>query len=110
MRLAIFVSLALASGVASFAASACDTRVDYSNKINESQAEYQLSVDQANRTYIEKTMYSVRSHGANLLDWSNSVNTALGASRRSPTKRLWIGQAASPSSWKTPCIASRMAW
>src|SRR6266404_5243204 len=26
----------------------------------------------------------------------------LGASGRSPTKRLWIGQAASPSSWKTP--------
>ena len=34
---------------------------------------------------------------------------ALGASGRSPTKRLWIGQAASPSSWKTPFIATRMA-
>ena len=31
------------------------------------------------------------------------------AGRRSPTKRLWIGQAASPSSWKTPFIATRMA-
>jgi hypothetical protein len=35
---------------------------------------------------------------------------SLGASGRSPTKRLWIGQAASPSSWKTPCMATRMAW
>jgi hypothetical protein len=34
----------------------------------------------------------------------------LGASGRSPTKRLWIGQTASPSSWKTPFIATRMAW
>jgi hypothetical protein len=33
----------------------------------------------------------------------------LGVSGRSPTKRLWIGQAASPSSWKTPFIATRMA-
>jgi Fusaric acid resistance protein family len=33
----------------------------------------------------------------------------LGASGRSPTKRLWIGQAARPSSWKTPFIATRMA-
>ena len=77
MRLAIFVSLALASGIASFAASACDTRVDYSNKISRSQAEYQLAVDQANKAYVEKTIYSVRAHDANLLDWSNSVNAAL---------------------------------
>jgi hypothetical protein len=35
---------------------------------------------------------------------------ALGASGRSPTKSLWIGQAASPSSWKTPFIATRMVW
>jgi hypothetical protein len=77
MRPAIFVSLALASGVASFAASACDTRFDYINKIDESQAEYQLSVDQANKAYVEKTMYSVRPHDANLLDWGNTVNAAL---------------------------------
>jgi hypothetical protein len=77
MRLAIFVSLALASGISSFAASACDTRVDYSNNINRSQAEYQAAVDQANRSYLEKAMYSVRPHRANLLDWSNSVNAAL---------------------------------
>ena len=77
MRLAIFVSLALAAGLASFSASACDTRFDYSNKINRLQAEYQLAVDQANKAYVEKAMYSVRSHGANLLDWSNSVNAAV---------------------------------
>lgn len=77
MRPAIFVSLALASGVASFTASACDTRVDYSNKINTIQTEYQAAVNQANNAYVEKTMYSVRSRGANLIDWTNSVNAAL---------------------------------
>src|SRR6476646_4396300 len=39
-----------------------------------------------------------------------SLRKSIGASGRSPTKRLWIGQAASPSSWKTPCMATRMAW
>ena len=77
MRLPLFVSLALASGVASFAASACDTRVDYGNKINRSQTEYQLAVDQATKAYVEKMTYSVRSHDANLLEWSNSVNAAV---------------------------------
>ena len=77
MRLAIFVSLALASGVASFSASACDTRAEYSNKINKAQTEYQLAVDTANNTYVEKTIYSVRLHDANLLDWKNAVNAAL---------------------------------
>lgn len=82
MRLAIFVSLALASGVASFAASACDTRFDYSNKINRFQSEYQLAVDAANNAYLEKTLYSVRSRQANLMDWSNSVNAALNSYTR----------------------------
>jgi hypothetical protein len=77
MRLAVFVSLALASGVASFAASACDTRVDYNSKINALQAEYRTAVDQANKTYVEKVMYSVRSRDSNLLDWNNSVTSAL---------------------------------
>ena len=77
MRLAVFVSLALTSGAASFAASACDTRVDYNNKINALQAEYRTSVEQANRAYVEKVMYSVRSRDANLLDWNNSVTAAL---------------------------------
>jgi len=77
MRPTIFVSLALASGLVSFAASACDTRSDYTNKITQSQVEYQLAVDQANRAYVEKTMYSIRPHSANLLDWNNSVSAAL---------------------------------
>jgi hypothetical protein len=38
-----------------------------------------------------------------------AADKQLGASGRSATKRLWIGQAASPSSWKTPFIATRMA-
>ena len=77
MQRAIFVSLTLALGVASFAASACDTRADYSNKISDLQVEYQAAVNQANNAYVEKMMYSVRSRAANLLDWNNSVNTAL---------------------------------
>ena len=77
MRLAILVSLALASGMVSFAASACDTRVDYSNKINQLQTDYQAAVDQATNAYLEKTVFSVRSRYANLVDWRNSVNAAL---------------------------------
>jgi hypothetical protein len=77
MRPAIFVSLALASGLASFAASACDTRADYNNKISNLQSEYQAAVNQANNAYLEKTVYSVRSRGANLQDWNNSVNIAM---------------------------------
>lgn len=77
MRLAIFVSLALASSVASFAASACDTRADYSNKITQLQSEYQTAVNQANNAYVEKTTYSVRSRDANLLEWNISVNAAM---------------------------------
>jgi hypothetical protein len=41
---------------------------------------------------------------------ASAASPPLGASGRSPTKRLWIAQAASPSSRKTPCIATRMAW
>ena len=77
MRQAIFVSLALAAGIASFDASACDTRVDYGNKINQFQNEYQTAVDQANNAYVEKMMYSVRPRHADLVDWRNSVNAAL---------------------------------
>jgi hypothetical protein len=45
-----------------------------------------------------------------LHDGVGGLVEGLGASGRSPTKRLWIDQAASPSSWKTPCMATRMAW
>ena len=77
MRPAIFVSLAFAAGVSSFSALACDTRVDYSNKMNKFQTDYQSALDQANNAYVEKTTYSVRSYHANLQDWKNSVNAAL---------------------------------
>jgi hypothetical protein len=46
MRLPIFVSLALASSVVSFAASACDTRADYSSKITQLQSEYRDAINQ----------------------------------------------------------------
>ena len=82
MRLPIFVSLALASGVVSFAASACDTRVDYSNKINQLQTEYQAAVGQASNAYVEKTMYSVRPRSSNLVDWRDFVNLALNSYTR----------------------------
>jgi len=82
MRQAIFVSLALAAGIVSFDASACDTRVDYSNKINQFQNEYQTAVDQANNAYVEKMMYSVRPRHADLVDWRNSVNAALNSYTR----------------------------
>src|SRR5215475_13833822 len=82
MRLAIFASLAFAAGIASFDASACDTRADYSNKITQFQTEYQAAVDQANNAYVEKMMYSVRPRNADLVDWRNTVNAALGSYTR----------------------------
>ena len=98
MRLAVFVSLALASSVPSFAASACDTRVDYSNKISKFQTEYQAAVDRANRAYVEKAMYSVRSRDANLLDWSNSVNAAVDRYTRQ-TQETYDNFMTSPCIW-----------
>jgi hypothetical protein len=68
MKLPIFVSLTFAAGVASFGASACNTRADYSNKINKSQTEYQAAVDQANNAYVEKMVYSVRPRNADLAE------------------------------------------
>ena len=82
MRLAIFASLALAAGTASFSASACDTRADYGNKIVQFQNEYQATVDQANNAYVEKMMYSVRPRNADLVDWRNTVNAALNSYTR----------------------------
>jgi len=82
MRPAIFVSLALASGFAAYSASACDTRTDYSNKIDKVQTEYQVAVDTANKAYVEKTAYSVRPASANLVDWQNAVGAALNSYNR----------------------------
>jgi hypothetical protein len=82
MRLVIFASIAVACGVASFSASACDTRADYSNKIDKVQTEYQVAVDTANKAYVEKTMYSVRRARTNLVDWQNAVGAALDSYNR----------------------------
>jgi hypothetical protein len=102
LRRALFVSLALAAGTASFAASACDNRVDYSTKIDGYMKEYQVAVDTANKNYAmqnnnagvrfyDTSLYS-RPRGRqfiwaqlaydemlryNLLVWSNSVNKAV---------------------------------
>ena len=82
MRLVIFASLAIACGLTSFSASACDTRADYSNKIDKVQTEYQVAVDTANKAYVEKTMYSVRPARTNLVDWQNAVGVALDSYNR----------------------------
>ena len=82
MRPAIFVSLAFASGFAAYSASACDTRADYSNKIDKVQTEYQVAVDTVNKAYVEKAAYSVRPAGANLVDWQNAVGAALNSYNR----------------------------
>jgi hypothetical protein len=44
MRLAIFVSLALALGAVSFGASACSNTNEYNNKMTEVQQKYKLNV------------------------------------------------------------------
>jgi hypothetical protein len=48
VRLSIFVSLALATTVASFAASACSRLDDYNHNMTAIQQKYQLAVDAAN--------------------------------------------------------------
>jgi len=95
MKLPIFVSLTFAAGIASFGASACDTRADYSNKINKFQTEYQAAVDQANNAYVEKMVYSVRPRNADLVDWRNSVNAALDSYTRNTqqTYNTWVTNA-----------------
>jgi hypothetical protein len=91
MRPAIFVSLAFASAFAAYSASACDTRADYSNKIDKVQMEYRVAVDTANKAYGEKTAYSVRPAGANLVDWQNAV----GARQAQETYDNYINNACS---------------
>ena len=105
MRLALLVPLALAAGVTSFAASACDNRADYNSKINGYMKEYQISVDAANKNYaLQNNEASVRWFASgryyryytprgqqylwaalaydeaaryNLLIWTNAVNKAV---------------------------------
>jgi hypothetical protein len=102
MRPALFVSLALAGSVASIAASACDNRIDYNNKINGYLSDYRAAIDTANKDYTKQNsdasvrLYNVslysHPHGRqyvwpvfaynqmlqyNLLVWTNSVNKAV---------------------------------
>jgi hypothetical protein len=70
MRLAIFVSLALATGFASFGASACEPWAQYNDKIAKAQGDYQEAVNTAYKSYY----YGVRYNKA---DWENAVGTAL---------------------------------
>jgi hypothetical protein len=99
MRLAIFVSLALAAGVTSFGASACSNSIDYNNKMTEVQQKYQHDVDAANKAYVDgrssgvelvyanarrnaapQYFYMVRDNGQNSQNWQNwqnAVNAAV---------------------------------
>ena len=70
MRFAIFVSLALAAGVTSFGASACERWDEYTGKIAKAQGDYQQAVNTAYNSYY----YGVRYKKA---DWENAVNNAL---------------------------------
>jgi hypothetical protein len=70
MRLAIFVSLALATGFASYGASACEPWAQYNDKIAKAQGDYQEAVNTAYKSYY----YGVRYNKA---DWENAVGTAL---------------------------------
>ena len=70
MRLAIFVSLALAACVTSFGASACETWAQYNDRVAKAQGDYQEAVNTAYKNYY----YGVRYNKA---DWENAVNTAL---------------------------------
>jgi hypothetical protein len=70
MRLAIFVALALAAGITSFGASACEPWAQYNDRVAKAQGDYQEAVNTAYNNYY----YGVRYKKA---DWENAVNTAL---------------------------------
>jgi secreted trypsin-like serine protease len=60
MRSTIFVSLVLASGVASFGASACDTRDVYNQKIYNLLEKYQSEIVKDNDVYSHEIMPIVK--------------------------------------------------
>jgi hypothetical protein len=53
MRLAIFVSIALAAVLTSFGASACSNSNEYNNRMTEVQQRYKLDVEAANKAYVD---------------------------------------------------------
>jgi hypothetical protein len=60
MRSAIFASLVLAAGVASFGASACDTRDVYNQKISGLLDKYNNEIVKANDAFAHENMSVVR--------------------------------------------------
>ena len=56
MRSAIFASIVLASGLASFGASACDPQREYNQKISNLLAKYQIEIVQANDTFARESL------------------------------------------------------
>ena len=98
MRSAIFASIVLASGIASFGASACDPQREYNQKISLLLAKYQNEIVQANDTFARESVPLVTvvhtntrhfpreyvlsypySYGYNTAvdHWNKSVNTAV---------------------------------
>jgi hypothetical protein len=96
MRPAIFVSLALAAGVASFEASACSNTNDYNNRMTAVQKKYEMQIDAANKAYVDgrkstvelvyasvkrapgpRYYYVVRDDWSNWQNWQNAVNAAV---------------------------------
>jgi hypothetical protein len=56
MRSAIFASIVLASGIASFGASACDPQREYNQKISGLLAKYQNEIVQANDAFARESL------------------------------------------------------
>jgi len=98
MRSAIFASIVLASGLASFGASACDPQREYNQKISDLLAKYQSEIVQANDTFARESSPLVKvvytngrhfsheylvsypySYGYNTAvdRWNKAVNTAV---------------------------------
>ena len=96
MRSTIFVSLVLASGVTSFAASACDTREVYNQKISSLLEKYQSEIVRANDAFAHENMPLVKvvytkgrrfpneyfvsypyTYNEAVIRWNTAVNTAV---------------------------------
>jgi hypothetical protein len=98
MRSVIFASIVLASGIASFGASACDPQREYNQKISVLFAKYQNEIVQANDAFARESLPLVTvvhthgrhfareyvvsypySYGYNTVvdHWNKTVNTAV---------------------------------
>ena len=54
MRPVIFASLAFAAGISSFSSFACTTLDDYNKQISQLQANYNGTINAANKQYVDK--------------------------------------------------------